>query len=457
MSYPLCDHGWVSKGEKVMNVKAMLDYAMVAQEKEHELKLLIKLNAPEGKALKRKPLNLAVVVDRSGSMSGEKLECTKAALKTLITHLAPEDVLTVVTFDDAVEVVWPPQAVTNKDELKHAVDRIHSGGSTNLSGGWLKGLELLARTAERGRLSRCLLLTDGEANVGIVAKPDLVALGLSARQQKNIVTTTLGFGEGFNEDLLTSIARESGGAFYYVDNAEHAPSIFNEELQGLLKLTAQNITLSCRPAAPVKLITQWTDYPAQQNPDSLVLNLGDAYSGETKCVLLGLWIPCLKSLGPVAVAEFEITYAEIADEQVSVKHISQIVHVNVADGETAADGTPDVEVLQQFGLQLAAKSRKQAMQEADNGDFKKAKNILQATAVKLRELPDTDTSQLNAEANDMEEQARGITDREYATTRKTMAEASYNLSTSQYSRVENTRLRKNPRPSQPTSKDGTGT
>ena len=104
-----------------MNLTTHLEYQLVAQARARELKLLIRLHAPAVQTTTRKPLNLGVVIDRSGSMSGDKIEHTRKALQTLITHLGPEDHLSLVLFDDHVQVLLEPTRVTDKDALKQLV------------------------------------------------------------------------------------------------------------------------------------------------------------------------------------------------------------------------------------------------------------------------------------------------------------------------------------------------
>ena len=104
-----------------MNLTTHLEYQLVAQARAQELKLLVRLQAPDVQAVTRKPLNLGVVIDRSGSMSGEKMEHTKRAIQTLITHLGPQDYLSLVQFDDHVQVLLEPTKVTDKDALKQLV------------------------------------------------------------------------------------------------------------------------------------------------------------------------------------------------------------------------------------------------------------------------------------------------------------------------------------------------
>jgi Ca-activated chloride channel family protein len=424
-----------------MNVTTMLDYGLVQQAKERELKLLIRLKAPAGMARKRKPLNLGVVIDRSGSMAGDKIENTKLAIKTLITHLGPDDYLSLVQFDDAVQVLLEPTPVKDKDALKQLVDRIDTGGSTNLSAGWLQGLKLVGQNANDSRINRCLLLTDGQANVGIQDNKKLAFLGKSARQNYNVVTTTLGFGEGFNEDLLTAIAKDAGGAFYFVDKAEDAPAIFTEELQGLLRLVAQNIEVNVLLESPVRLMMQWTDYPAVKHKDGISFSLGDAYAEEEKNLLLSMWIPSLPNLGPSVVANLDITFAEISEKAVSLKQIRHEVRVNVGDEYAAQEAKPEVEVQQQFGLQLAARARKQAIEEADAGDYQKAERSLRQAAEQLDCLPDPN-GMLREEIADLQQQAGQFDTANYTRNRKVMSEVAFSASMGKLDNVRASRARR---------------
>jgi Ca-activated chloride channel family protein len=425
-----------------MNAKTMFDYKLVAQSMEQELKLLIRLTAPAGTARKRKPLNLGVVIDRSGSMAGEKLENTKRAVKTLITHLGPEDYLSLVQFDDNSEVLLEPALVKDKHALHSLVDRIECGGSTNLSAGWLQGIKQIDGHASPERISRCLLLTDGEANVGIQDLPTLALLGGSTRKERGIVTTTLGFGEGFNEDLLTAIAKNAGGAFYFVDTPEQAPAIFKEELQGLLQLVAQNIEVVLTPQEPVTMVAQWTDFPAKAQAKGIVFALGDAYAGEEKNLLVSLRIPGLKELGPATVASLSISFMEIGTAEVSSKVITHTaVRVHVTDEASARDAQPEVEVLEQYGLHLAAKARKQAISEADAGDYVRAGRTLSLAMETLGQFSLPGPA-LQEEVQDLKEQAQRLDASTYAHRRKIMAEQVCNAQTANFDRIRASRARR---------------
>lgn len=424
-----------------MNLTTHLEYQLVAQARARELKLLVRLHAPPAQATTRKPLNLGVVIDRSGSMSGDKIEHTRRALQTLITHLGPEDHLSLVLFDDHVQVLLEPTRVTDKDALKQLVAGVDTGGSTNLSAGWLKGINLIARNASPDRVNRCLLLTDGQANVGIQDPAQLAFMGRSARQERNIVTTTLGFGEGFNEDLLTGIAREAGGAFYYVDQADQAPAIFQEELQGLLRLAAQNVEVRVTPAPPVKFVAQWTDYPARSTPGHVTFALGDAYAGEEKNLLLSLGVPGLAELGPALLGRLEVSYAEISSTAVVQRQITQELRVQVADTAQAEDTPPDVQVQQHYALQLAARARRQAIEEADRGNYEQAGRMLNETAAVLSGL-EAPGCAVEDEISDLRQQALQLDAAHYGHSRKVLRETASHLASGRLDRVRSARARR---------------
>lgn len=433
-----------------MNAVCMLDYSCLAVEKEHQVNLLIKLRAPKAEGVTRKPLNLALVLDRSGSMDGAKLACTKEAVKTLVSHLSPADVLSVVTFESGVEICMEPTPVTNRDQIKQAVDRIVSGGTTNLSGGWIKGIELAGRNASAERLNRILLLTDGQANQGITEPGQLVSLGAGALQERGVATTALGFGDDFAEDLLTAIARSAGGQFYYIETPEAAPAVFREELQGLLALAAQNIEVRVTLRDPVALVRQWTGYTGKQEGKTITFALGDAYAEEEKGLLISLLVPGLAGIGQATIADVEVRYTEVSTAAVTMKSIRQPVMVNIADAAAAEQAKPVAEVLQELGLQMAAQARSQAVAEADRGKFAEAGNILRSANVNIGKLPGADDPRVQTECAALEEQAREMDDMardttargSYSGTRKMMVSDAYNVSVGQYARTARERVRR---------------
>ncbi|MFO8174964.1 MAG: VWA domain-containing protein, partial [Longimicrobiales bacterium] len=195
--------------------------------------LKIEGEAPEDRD--RVPVNLSLVLDRSGSMAGEKLAAARNAASMLVRRLSPMDTVSVVAFDHEVSVVAPPATGEEQEQLPGAIEAIQAGGMTNLSGGWLRGRDLVAANLRDGGVNRIILLTDGLANVGITGTHQLTGL-CQQGTRTGVSTTTIGFGQGYDEDLLRAMADAGQGGTYYIEEVDQASGVFEEELEGLLSM-----------------------------------------------------------------------------------------------------------------------------------------------------------------------------------------------------------------------------
>jgi len=204
--------------------------------------LLVMLRAPGNVVGRRMPLNLALVIDRSGSMEGEPLEYVKRACSYVVDLLEPTDILSIVTFEETVEVVMPARRVINKALIKEHIARIQPGNTTNLYDGMVAGCMQVASVRLPGYLNRVLLLTDGEPTAGI---KDFSAIVQQVAQQKQagITITALGFGTEYNEELMAGIARRSGGNYYFIAQPSLIPEVFRRELETLMTITARNVRI----------------------------------------------------------------------------------------------------------------------------------------------------------------------------------------------------------------------
>lgn len=216
--------------------------------------VLVRVQAPDrpkNGLPERQPVNLAIVIDRSGSMSGHPLHEAKRAAGFMIENLKSSDRASVVAYDDDVNVLIPSQQVENRLHFKSAISGIHSGGSTNLHGGWLRGAEEAAAHLNTRFISRVLLLSDGQANVGLTDL-DEIATQSSKLADAGVSTSTYGLGEGFNEELMVAMARSGRGSNYYSESAESLLERFQEEFALLSALCARNIGLYLTPAPGVR-------------------------------------------------------------------------------------------------------------------------------------------------------------------------------------------------------------
>lgn len=228
--------------------------AALLEHDENVLHVLLRASAPDGPKPDsvRPDLNIAIVIDRSGSMSGRPLDEAKRCARMMVDNMKPTDLVSLVTYDDKVSILVPPQSALDKSPFHAALRQVESGGMTDLHGGWLKGAELAALGANGRPLSRVLLLSDGQANKGLT-NPDRIARHCSKMADAGVSTSTYGLGEGFNEDLMTAMARSGIGNAYYGRSAEDLMDPFRQEFDLLSALCGRSLRLALAPASGVRV------------------------------------------------------------------------------------------------------------------------------------------------------------------------------------------------------------
>jgi Ca-activated chloride channel family protein len=358
----------------------LLDYQAAVERDGFVVRALLRL---EGQAPQngRAPLNISLVLDRSGSMSGDKLRFAREAAAMLVRRLSPEDVVSVVTYASQVNTVAPPARGDAQPGLADTIAGIGPGGTTNLSGGWLKGHEHLQRGRtldERIRTNRLLLLTDGLANVGITSSDQLVGLCRQALE-RGVTTTTVGFGTDYDEQLLRSMADAGGGNTFYIETPDQAPAVFEEEIEGLLSLAAQNISIEVRPTGDVELVRVHHDVPSHQIEGGFALEVGDLYAREPRSVLIEFFAPYLLDSTPREIARI-VMRADVLTAEGGVEH--QEVTLPIASA-LSAEGHAEPEVQRQILLLSAAKAREEALRRRNRGDFGGAEHVLRETSAGL--------------------------------------------------------------------------
>src|SRR5437016_3895821 len=208
-----------------------------------EVVVKIDLSAIDKKRKSRRtPLNLAVALDRSGSMTGAKIEKARQAAMGLVDQLAPGDIFSFITYSDHAEVVLAAQEVEDKEALKSQISRVHPGGSTALYAGVQRAADQVQKHLSTKRINRVILLSDGLANVGPSSPADLRALGRSL-SERGISVTTIGVGDDYNEDLMAGLAEASDANYYYVKDTEKLPAIFAKELGELFTVAARGVRI----------------------------------------------------------------------------------------------------------------------------------------------------------------------------------------------------------------------
>jgi len=367
-----------------MGANVRLEHELLAVEGEHDPHCMLELEAPPAPGTTRRPpLHLALVLDRSGSMAGNKLRVARACARYLVRRLRPVDRFALVTYDHEVELRVPLPPV-DPPGLEAALAAIGPGGQTNLSGGSLKGAEVLRGVPARSGPRKVLLLTDGLANVGVTDPEALVALARQAGDD-GIGTTTIGFGLDFDEVLLTRMADAGGGNAHFAETPDDAPGIFAQEFEGLVRLVAQNVSVEIRPTEEVRFLGVLNDFPVVPVQGGVQLQLGDAYGEERRRVVFALHVPRLARLGVAKVADVVVRYVAVG-ERIAQHELRLPLVVNLVRADEAARAEADAEVTEEVVVLRAARAQEEARERAESGDLDGARRLLSSGAAELRRL-----------------------------------------------------------------------
>lgn len=239
----------------------------------------------------RTPVNLSVVLDRSGSMADEsKIDFAKAALRTLVDQLHPEDIFSLVIYDDEVEVLRPAARVgRTKEEIRSLVDEIMPRGSTNLGGGMLEGFHQVERNTGREYINRVILLSDGLANRGITDPHRLAAIAHKQREHA-ISLSTIGVGLDYNENLMVGLSENGGGNYYFLESSRNLASVLRKEFDRLGDVMAQNVTIEIELGRGVRLLDA-IGYEHSVAGRTASITVGDLYGEESREITLELDVP----------------------------------------------------------------------------------------------------------------------------------------------------------------------
>ncbi len=367
--------------ENHLQLHTNTDRELLPREVPAQRVLEIVLQGPGVEAQKeRSALNLALVLDRSGSMSGEKMEYVKQAALHVLDLLEAQDRVAVVAYDDEVTLVAPSTPLSNEQraELKRRVYPLRPGGSTDLSGGWFAGCQEVAAAAQPDSLNRVLLLTDGLANRGIT---DLEELATHAKElsKRGVSTSTFGVGRGFNEHLLEALSNQGGGTFYYIETPSEIPGLFRREFQELAAVTAREVevVLTIPPQVNAQVLGGWR---VECNRDQMRIFIGSLYAGRTQELYLKLLTPpaaeqTTLSIGVKGYARGEAGQLYEAQGEVTFRYAPQ------AESEATP---PQREVLERYAQVDLAETANEALKLERVGENARASEMLAASVAENR-------------------------------------------------------------------------
>ena len=349
----------------------------------------------------RAPMELIAVVDRSGSMAGPKLATVLKTLNFLVDKgLRKDDTFGIVTYDHIASTALMPMKM-DKDgiaQARKAIGGIFVGGTTNLSGGLIQGIEhLTTMPTVKGTMRAVLLFCDGQANAGIVQREDIVAAAKGAMRNQEIVVHTFGFGSDADVDTLQSIATSAGGAYYFVENTEAIPLAFGDALGELSSVVAQNAKLTVEwydSVTSLKVLSDYTTRAAKEalyangEDKSVVVELGDLYGEEVKDIVFEM------SLGAKTVADNDgmkslplsvrLDYFDVKDKDFRSRRVLLPVW---RPEKTPEDQKVNLELDAAVNRLRIAESMKKAAELADAGDLEGGTQMMRDAVAHAQRTP----------------------------------------------------------------------
>ena len=273
---------------------------------------LVELTAPPAPEMERPPIDVVFVIDRSGSMSGEPIVAVREAVAGVLRQMGPNDQAGVVAFDTDASMVLP-LGRHDSDKSQQRVLRMQTGSSTNMSGGWLMGHEMLRGDQSADRIRRIVVLTDGFVNQGIVSEDELATM-VSIGRQSGITTSFIGFSANYQEELLGVLANAGGGNDYWCESADPATRVFQREFDGLASVVAQNVAVIIEPTEAVAVVGILNDFRVTElDNGALRVDLGDAFGDETRSVVVGFHLRPHSTAGTVEVATLRLSWVATAE------------------------------------------------------------------------------------------------------------------------------------------------
>jgi Ca-activated chloride channel family protein len=322
---------------------------------------------------KRLPLNVAVVLDRSGSMEGAKIEKARQAASQLVDLLGPEDVFSLVIYDTEVEILVPAQKVTDKRKIKNRIEGITPRGSTALYAGVEKGAEQLQEYFSSSRINRVLLLSDGLANVGPSSATDLATLGRSL-QRKGLSVSTIGLGDDYNENLMVALAESSAANYYYVKDTEKLPGIFAGELGQMQRIVARQIRIIIECPEGVKPVAVIGFPEVTFSGNRAEMEIPELVADQTRSILVRCRLTEGRKTYPSEMLQASMQFEDVRTGGKASQ--AAVACVDYTKDRDESDKSIQAPVAQQVAIANNREAKESALRFADQGDAEKAAEVL---------------------------------------------------------------------------------
>ena len=335
---------------------------------------------------KRTPINVALVIDRSGSMSGDRIEAAKKAAHVALDRLGSDDIVSLVTYNHKVDVLAPATRLGSaRQEIERAIDKLQVDGTTALYDGTKEGGEQVKHFLSDTKVNRVVLISDGLANVGPSSPGELAELGRTLAG-KGISVTTIGLGLDYNEDLMQRLAAASDGNHAFVESPRQLTGIFDKEFGDALSIAAQDVTIviECRAGfKPTRVLGREADISGS----TIRLKLNQLQSDNERYVVIEMETPSGAKAGEADVADVKVEYLDL--DKGARSETQANVRARLSDDEKDVEGSINKGVLAQVTAQIATEQSERAVELRDKGDISGARKLLQDNAAYIKRSRET--------------------------------------------------------------------
>ncbi|MCP4159550.1 MAG: VWA domain-containing protein [Deltaproteobacteria bacterium] len=358
-----------------------------------------------GRTKRRVPVNLAILIDRSASMKGAKMQMALRSAIYAAKRLGKNDIVSIVTYGNSVETVIPAGTSFNEEDLAK-VNSIQPSGNTALFSGISRAIHEIRKNLNKNFINRIIIISDGFANIGITDTEDFERLGASLKKER-ISVSTIGIGTEYNEDLMVGISQKSSGNSYFVETAKKLLKVFETEISLLTSVVARDISLKIKcqnGVIPIRIVGR----EGRINNSTITLNLDQLCRYQKKFALLEIIVPKGKSLKNIGIASANVTYEDPLLKR--DRDIEGAISASYSDKENIVKSSENYDVQKSYIKNLNAISNEKALKLLDKGKKKEAVSELKESTKRLREAVNINKDEdVLLEAEEMKQDLEEVT------------------------------------------------
>ena len=388
---------------KQIQVRSELSSPIILEGTPETNYLKVSLSGQNIDSKKRVPINLAIVIDKSGSMSGQRIEKAREAAILAVNMLNENDTLSIVAYDSEARVIVPATKVDNRLRIIGLInENIYASGGTALFAGLSKGIKQVENQLTKDKVNRIILLSDGQANIGPSSVDELSQLAIIAAK-KNIAITTLGIGSDYNELLMSSIASYSDGNHVFVNNSADLENVFVHEFTDLMSAIAQDVVITIQlknGVKPVRLLGR--DGVIKGN--EITVKMNQLFSNQEKYVLLEV-IPDKGKVGQEkTLAQVDLKYDNLLENK--TENETQVVRISYTKDKKMVDDAIHHDVVVETELQKVALENEKALELYNQGKRDEAQQLLRENGEALKAISAQSPTMSMSDKERIENQAR---------------------------------------------------